>query len=70
MYWGAGRESVTQGPEGVWGNQGVLGELLGMLQAIMGTSGGVGGVLGGWQGVQVLRGQKGYRWHKGAFGGS
>ena len=28
------------------------------------------GVLWGWQGVLVLRGQKRYRWHKGAFGGS
>ena len=27
-------------------------------------------VLGSWKGVWILRGQKGYRWHKGAFGGS
>ena len=29
---------------------------------------GVSGVLGSWQGVWVLRGQKGYRWHRGASG--
>ena len=28
----------------------------------------VRGVLGAWQGMQILRGQKGYRQHKGALG--
>ena len=31
-----------------------------------GDVGGIRGALGSWQGVYVLRGQQGYRWHHGA----
>ena len=39
----------------------------GAIRGVLGASGGVGSILG-QQGVLVLRGQEGYRWHKGALG--
>ena len=67
MYWGAGRNCRYSGPEGVQVTSGGIGGVSKGVGAVLGVAVGirgcrrVRGVLEGWEGLYVLRGQKGYR---------